>query len=75
MVLFCLSSLFVISLLSVDRMLGLNALSKLSPHQISFGQRMAESLRIHQITRSSSGMEFVVSPYRKPFLVSITGKR
>jgi hypothetical protein len=64
-------SLSVILLLSVDRMPGLNASSKLNPLQISFGQRMVELLTIHKIIRSNTGMEFVVSPYRKHFLVSV----
>jgi hypothetical protein len=70
--LYFLFSLYVILLLSVDRMPGLNALSKLSLLQISFGQRMVELLTIHRIIRYSTGMEFVVSPYPKHFLVSVT---
>jgi len=72
LMLYFLSSRYVILLLSVDRMPGLNALSKLSPLQISFGLRMVELLTIHKIIRSCTGMESVVSPYPKHFPVSVT---
>jgi hypothetical protein len=70
--LYFLSSRYVILLLSVDRMPGLNALYKLSHLQISFGLRTVELLTIHKIISSSTGMEFVVSPYPKHFPVSAT---